>query len=258
MPATNGDSQEFQVAALDNEIRAHDLRRKGSSARLPPGTSTTNALDISRIKLQRIRRLHRFNAIILLAFLLPHVVAHLFAVAGPAAHDAALDMVRWTYRPFLSEISLVTLLLSQIGLGVVLARSRVKAGGNKRLGWGTMQLASGGYLALFIVLHGSAALASRYINQLPTNFDWVATPLQHPVTKWLFYPYYTLAIVALMTHLGAWLAFRGHRKLAWLLPISGALFATIYLASFGGWLFPVEAPASYLSIYDEVLGRPLR
>lgn len=258
MPMTNGDSQEFQVAALDNEMRAHDLRRKESPAPLSRGTSATNTLDFSRIKLKRLRRLHRFNAIILLAFLLPHVVAHLFAVAGPAAHDAALDMVRWTYRPFLSEISLATLLLSQIGLGVVLARRRVKVGVDKRWGWGTMQLASGGYLALFIVLHGSAALASRYINHLPTNFDWVATPLQHPVTKWLFYPYYTLAVVALMTHLGAWLAFRGHRELAWLLPISGALFATIYLASFGGWLFPVEAPESYLSIYDKALGRSFR
>lgn len=258
MPATNGGSQETEVASLAPKMRTHVLRRKGSSAPLRPGTSTTNALDLSRIKFRRIRRLHRFNAIILLAFLLPHVVAHLFAVAGPAAHDAALDMVRWTYRPFLSEISLVTLLLSQIGLGAVLARRRVKVGVDKRIGWGTMQLASGGYLALFIVLHGSAALASRYINHLPTNFDWVATPLQHPVTKWLFYPYYTLAVVALMTHLGAWLALRGHRKPAWLLPISGALFATIYLASFGGWLFPVEAPESYLSIYDEALGRSFK
>lgn len=72
--------------------------------------------------------------------------------------------------------------------------------------------------------------------------------------KWLFYPYYALAVLALMTHLGAWLAFRGHRATARLLPISGAMIATIYLASFGGWLFPVEAPGlicRFMTRYSE-------
>ena len=42
------------------------------------------------------------------------------------------------------------------------------------------------------------------------------------------------------------------RKSIWL------MIATIYLASFGGWLFPVEAPEAYLSIYDDILGSSVR
>lgn len=232
------------------------MSRDGRDSAVLCSGSSNSPVPSNRIKFARIKKLHRLNAFLLLAFLLPHLGAHLFAIAGPQAHEAALDAVRWTYRPFPFEILLVTILLSQICLGLLLARARLRIGTNGR--WGQLQIASGGYLALFAILHGSAALVSRYINDLPTNFDWVATPLQHPVTKWLFYPYYALAVLALMTHLSAWLAFRGNRTVACLLPIGGAMTVTIYLASFGGWLFPVEAPEAYLSIYDDILGSSVR
>ena len=203
--------------------------------------------------MEKIRRFHRINALMLLLFLLPHLVAHLFALSGPQAHEAALDLVRWTYRHAAIETLLVVLFSSQILLGIGLARAPIRLGTSDR--WSQWQLLSGGYLAFFVLLHGTAALVSRYGNDLPTNFDWVAAPLQHPITKWVFYPYYALAVLALLTHIAAALHFRGHRAAARVLPAVAMVIAICYLASFGGWLFPVEAQQAYLSVYEQALGR---
>lgn len=148
----------------------------------PPNSSKRQA----HASIEKIRRFHRINALMLLLFLLPHLVAHLFALSGPQAHEAAPDLVRWTYRQAAIETLLVVLFSSQILLGIGLVRARIRPGTSGR--WSHLQLMSGGYLAFFVLLHGTAALVSRYGNDLPTNFDWVAAPLQHPITKWVFYP----------------------------------------------------------------------
>lgn len=160
-----------------------------TSQPVQPLNSSKRAIHIS---MEKIRRLHRINGLMLLLFLLPHLVAHLFALSGPQAHEAALDLVRWTYRQAAIEPLLIVLFSSQILLGIGLARARIRLGTSGS--WSHWQLLSGGYLAFFVLLHGNAALVSRYGNDLPTNFDWVAAPLQHPITKWVFYPYYALAV----------------------------------------------------------------
>lgn len=132
---------EIQISAGATELLAGELKVEGNSALLLNELSNDSLLS-NQIRIARIKKLHRLNAILLLAFLLPHLGAHLFAIAGPQAHEAALDTVRWTYRPLLSEILLVTLLLSQICLGLLLARERLRIGTDRL--WGPLQLVSGG------------------------------------------------------------------------------------------------------------------
>lgn len=196
-------------------------------------------------------RLHRITATALALFLIAHLGGHLFALAGPGAHARALGAVQWIYRHPLVEPLLIAALLAQVGLGLRLAWRRWREPGKS--GWARLQLASGLYLAYFIVNHSAAALYTRYGAGLDTNFWWVSGPLLHPVMQGYFYPYYALALLSLGAHLGAVLHFRGRETLARIAATSAAPIALAYLASFGGWLYPVSLQAPYRAYFDGLL-----
>jgi hypothetical protein len=198
------------------------------------------------------RKLHLFTGMALLLFIVSHLAIHLFALAGPAAHNSALKAVQQSYRNPVVEPLLVAALLFQVALGIRLTLRRWREPNKSR--WAKIQIASGLYLVYFIINHTSAALYTRHFGQLETNFWWVSGPLLHPVLKWFFHPYYTLAVLSVAAHLGAILHFRfGNGRAARLSLAAGILFASAYLASFGGWLFPVEAKADYRAFYDGLL-----
>lgn len=196
-------------------------------------------------------RLHRLAATALALFLAAHLTGHLFAAAGPAAHARALGAVQWIYRHPLIEPLLIAALLFQVGLGLRLAWRRWREPGKS--GWARLQLASGLYLAYFIINHSAAALYTRHIAGLDTNFWWVSGPLQHPLMKGYFYPYYALAVIALGTHIGAVLHFRGREVMARAAALGTLPVALTYLASFGGWLYPVSLQPAYRVYFDGML-----
>ena len=102
------------------------------------------------------RKLHRITGGVIALFLFTHLAVHLFALAGPDAHNAALKSVQWIYRHPLVEPLLIAALLFQISLGIRLALRRWREPGKS--GWAKLQLASGFYLAYFIIVHSGAAL----------------------------------------------------------------------------------------------------
>lgn len=198
------------------------------------------------------RKLHLFTGMALLIFIVSHLAIHLFALAGPAAHNSALKAVQQSYRNPIVEPVLVAALLFQVALGIRLALRRWREPNKSR--WAKLQIASGLYLSYFIINHTSAALYTRHFGHLETNFWWVSGPLLHPILKWFFHPYYTLAVLSVAAHIGAVLHFRfGNERAARLSLAAGAFVVTAYLASFGGWLFPVEAKADYRAFYDGIL-----
>jgi hypothetical protein len=196
-------------------------------------------------------QLHRITAIILALFLASHLAVHLFALAGPDAHDAALTAIQWTYRHPVVEPLLLMALLFQIGLGLRLLWRRWREPGKSR--WAKLQLASGLYLTYFIINHSSAALITRSVGQLDTNFWWVSGPLLHPLLSWWFYPYYAFAVMAVTAHAGAALHFRGYDQPAKWVAASGVPVVLAYWLSFGGWLFATPARADYRAFYDVLL-----
>ena len=70
------------------------------------------------------RKLHRITGGVIALFLFTHLAVHLFALAGPEAHNAALKSVQWIYRNPVIEPLLIAALLFQIGLGIRLALRR--------------------------------------------------------------------------------------------------------------------------------------
>jgi hypothetical protein len=197
------------------------------------------------------RKLHMLIGGAIALFLLSHLTLNLFALGGPDAHNAALRSVQWLYRNPVIEPLLVAALLFQIGLGIRLAVRRMRETGKS--GWARLQLASGFYLAYFIVNHTGAALYTRHFGQLDTNFWWVSGPLLHPVMQGFFYPYYALAVIAVCAHLGSILHFRGKDRLARLAIWGAVPVVMAYWGSFGGWFYPVSLRADYRAYFDGLL-----
>lgn len=198
-------------------------------------------------RIERVRTLHRYNAMLLAVFLVTHLSAHLFAILGPQSHTDALAAIQWVYRYSVVEAVLIAAFAMQIMLGLRLAIFRWAD--RRSSAWASMQLFSGIYLLLFILNHSISALIARYGLGLETGFAWVSTPLNTPLVQWFFYPYYALAVCSLCVHIGAALHFRGRPRLAKALSFLGVPIAAAYLASFGGWIYPVEPVATYQDIY---------
>jgi succinate dehydrogenase/fumarate reductase cytochrome b subunit len=197
------------------------------------------------------QKLHSITGLLLALFIISHLAVHLFALAGPDAHNAALKAMQGAYRNPVIEPLLVIVLLVQVALGLRLALRRWREP-TKPL-WGKLQIASGLYLAYFIINHTGAALYTRYGAGLDTNFWWVSGPLHHPLMKGFFYPYYALAALSVAIHAGAVLHFRGRERSARLTAAGGVLIVLCYWASFGGWLYPVAIRADYRAYYDGLL-----
>lgn len=200
------------------------------------------------------RQAHLRVALFLGVFLGVHFATHFAALGGVESHAAMLDMGRAVYRVPLVEGVLVAALGLQVMLGVTLVRRMARWPGGG--GWRRAQKWSGIVLAVFIVLHTSAALGSRWLFGLDTNFYWAAGTLTLAPLKYGFAPYYSAAVIALVTHVLAALHFR--RPARWQGPalLLGPMIALPILLAYGGALFAVDLPEAhraYFRMYLDLL-----
>ena len=121
------------------------------------------------------RQAHLRVALFLGLFLGLHFATHFAALGGVDRHGAMLEAGRAVYRVPLVEGLLVAALALQVVLGVTLVCSMARW--PQQGGWRKAQKWSGIVLAVFIVLHTSAALGSRWLLGLDTNFYWAAGTL---------------------------------------------------------------------------------
>ena len=188
----------------------------------------------------------------ILGFVVSHLAVHLTALLGIDAHLATLKLVQRVYRNPVVEPLLIAALLTQVGLGLRLGWTRWRSTKGDRLArW---QLMSDLYLAFFILNHTGAVFYARYGIGLDTNFYWASGALIHPVAKWIFYPYYALAILAVFVHVAAAIRYRSGSDTGARVTLgSGTFVAALILAAFGGWLYPIVIPAHYQNYYDSLL-----
>lgn len=197
-------------------------------------------------------RAHRITGLVILIFVALHLAVHLTALAGISAHNRYLSFVQALYRSPAIEPLLLAAILLQIGIGVHFALARWRSTKGDR--WGRLQLVSGLYLAFFVINHTGAALYARYGAGLETDFFWASGVLMHPMLRWYFYPYYTLAILAVFTHAAAAVWYRAHStKGVRLVMIFGGSVAVLILLAFGGWMYPIETPGAYQRYYDSLM-----
>lgn len=197
----------------------------------------------------QLRVWHRLSALLIGVFLLTHMANHLAGLAGQDVHVRFMHAVRTIYRVPLAESILILALLWQISSGLVLLRRRlaVMDGPVARL-----QVATGAYLAFFLVVHVGAVLAGRY-QGLDTDFRFAAAGFHVPYWPAFFAPYYALAVMALFTHVGCAVYWHSEwlpRYRNWLFVMFAAVGAVVGVAivlAMAGALYDVDIPEVYRS-----------
>ncbi len=201
-----------------------------------------------------LRWFHRAGAFLLGAFIISHLAVHVMAYGGPEAHLAALETVQWIYRNPLGESLLVLIIVSQIITGARRLRFR------NVTGWARVQVISGGYLLIFLLMHTSAALYTHHIFGLDTDFYWAAGSLHFDPIRWGFAIYYMAAIIAFFAHIAAALHFGWPKTPPQFLKslcIAGGIVGIAIIWVFWGMIYPIDIGPDverYYSTYFKPLG----
>ncbi|WP_294623582.1 hypothetical protein [uncultured Roseovarius sp.] len=196
-----------------------------------------------------LRKLHRWNAGLLGAFLLFHLGNHLVILGGIDAHLAVMEGLRGIYRILPLELAIFALFFIQILLGLIM----VWRGGKPQSGWAWAQVLSGTYLAFFLLQHLGAILVTRAMYpELSTNSYWAASVVSRAPAVFYFAPYYFLAWLALFTHIACALRFRAFDRPArpWHFALPG-LGGLLGLAVVAGLMASfADLPPAYVDYVD--------
>lgn len=197
---------------------------------------------------RQAKQAHARVAIFLLIFIALHFATHFSSLGGVDLHTETLGWARLLYQFPIVEIALVGALAAQVILGIKLLTIIRKRKRKDRWHW--VQFVSACYLAYFIVQHTTAALVTRLGYGLDTGFYWAAGTLTLEPIKYYFAVYYTLAVMAIASHLIAALHFRGPR--AWHVPtlVLGPIVGIAFVLGYGGALEAIEIPQKYRDYYS--------
>lgn len=197
---------------------------------------------------RQARQAHGRVAVLLLIFIAVHFATHLTSLGGVAVHSEALGGARLLYQFPLIEIALVAAFAAQVFLGIKLLASIRKRKIQDRWHW--IQFVSGCYLAYFIVQHTAAALITRLYAGLDTNFYWAGGTLVIEPIKYGFAVYYTLGVIAVVSHLLAALHFKSPRRWHAAALAVGPIMGVTFVIGYSGVLTPYDLPHEYRDYYS--------
>lgn len=219
------------------------------TAQTQDAASGTENARKAELRATRIRTAHRFAGMTLALFIAMHLTNHLFALFSVERHVAVMDILRLIYRNPLGEVILLAAVLVQVPSGILLV---------KRKGWRGLplaeraQVASGGYLAFFLVAHVFAVMMGRHFFYLDTNFYFASAPLLSFL--WAYYVvYYGLSVVAVFTHVASihyqkMLSLTSPQRAriqALVIGGVGLVVAVLILLAFSGVVYEITLPAAY-------------
>ena len=201
-----------------------------------------------------IRIAHRVSAVLLAIFLAAHLLNHVVALGGIAAHLAFMEGARLVYR----SPALEPMLLAAVLVQIVTGAEQVRAGWGTRRGfWQRTQAASGLYLAFFLANHTFWVLVARVGYGLDSNFYLAATFLTIWPLPLLFAPYYALGVFALFAHLACTAHFRiegrAGERVGQAFVACGAVLAGVIVAAFMGAFYDIHLPPAYRALVEPFL-----
>ena len=147
-----------------------------------------------------MKRIHFTSGILLTIFIGVHLFNHFLSIFGIEEHLHFMDLARTIYRNVVVESLLLLSVLVQIISGANLFFKKRKAITSS---FQKLQLYTGFYLALFLLIHVGAVLTGRFILHLDTNFYFGAAGINVFPFNLFFIPYYGLAIFSFFGHLAA-------------------------------------------------------
>ncbi|TGM58520.1 hypothetical protein [Leptospira adleri] len=147
-----------------------------------------------------IKKIHYVSGLTISVFIGLHLFNHFMSFWGPAAHISTMETIRLVYRNVFVETLLLLAVLTQIVSGIRLfIRKRTEVYGP----FDRLQIFTGLYLALFLVIHLSAVMTGRFVLRLDTNFYFGAAGLNTFPFNLFFIPYYSLAMISVFGHVAA-------------------------------------------------------
>lgn len=205
-----------------------------------------------------LHRFHKMSAVVIVAFILLHLLNHLFALQGISEHIQFMDKLRVIYRNAVAESLLLLCVLFQVGSGVYFAWKRR---GQRRGFFEKAQVISGLYLAYFFLNHVGAVIYGRWWLGLDTNIYYGIAGFHTDPFQFYFVPYYFFAVVAVFVHIAAalhWLTRNtlGEKARKWLsvlVIVLGVLVSNILMDAFCGVFYDVEIPEEYSAIYRQMV-----
>ncbi|MVZ96133.1 hypothetical protein EUU23_00260 [Sphingorhabdus sp. IMCC26285] len=158
-----------------------------------------------------------------------------------------MKIIRPVYRAIVIEAGLLSLLVWQMlsGFRLLVHRWRNNDG---IIAW--LQIISGAYLALFLIIHVCSVLFARTYLGIDTNFNFAAAGLHTPNGALFFIPYYTGSFLALFTHIGCAISWRFYSdnhtaQLRWIMLCSGTglIIGILVVMGLSGVLYDVKLPS---------------
>ncbi len=199
------------------------------------------------------KKIHRLTAVILGLFIISHLAVHLTAWVGIEAHLKTLNAIQWVYRNPIGEGLLVITIITQIVTGI----KRLKAKRRNKSKWVKAQMYSGLYLIAFMTIHTSAAIYTHSIFGVETDFYWAAGSVTLSPIKFVFWPYYFIAILSFFVHAACALHFGWPGRFQTAkktLPAFGSLLAIAILIPFSGALYDILIPKDVMGYYAKYFG----
>jgi len=147
-----------------------------------------------------MKKIHFSCGVIITVFTALHLYNHLYSLFGITAHIELMSDLRVIYRTRIAESILLAAIVFQMYSGIKLLLHKKKT--NLFL-FDRIQILTGLYLSIFLLIHLSAVLSGRYFLNLDTNFYFGVAGLNTFPLSIFFVPYYGLAIVSIFGHLAA-------------------------------------------------------
>ena len=172
---------------------AWSVQKRGAET---PASTLTGPLSL--------RIAHGSSALlIVLVFLAWHLLNHMSAAFNPEFNAAMMSTLRKWYRSDVIQPVLVTLMLFQVGSGVMLLW-RATATRSDR--YRTLQTCTGAFLTVFIVSHLNAVfILGRAVTNADTTFLWASgAPVGLLADAWnvRLIPHYSLGVWFVVLHMG--------------------------------------------------------
>jgi hypothetical protein len=161
----------------------------------------TLVIEVRSVRTHRkINKLHYFSGLLIATFVGLHLINHGWSIFGVEEHIELMNTMRLFYRNIIIESILLVAVLIQIISGLHLFRTNRK---KAKLFFDKLQLWSGFYLAIFLMIHLGAVLGGRIILDLDTNFYFGVAGINTFPFNLFFVPYYSLAIISFFGHVAA-------------------------------------------------------
>ncbi len=149
-----------------------------------------------------LKRVHRVSSILIGAFALSHVINHMFALESLKTHVAVQNVLRVVYRQPVIEVLIIAAAFVQLVTGaVIIARARHQRSTPLR----NLHVLAGCFLAMFFMSHLTGVGMGRFVQKVDTTFAWATggpKGLLAGARSGIFFPYYSLSVLAIFVHMG--------------------------------------------------------